>query len=290
MAKTRLIPAGGTAGQVLSKVDGDDYDVQWAASGGGGSSGMLFELDTTVTTDLNSSTDVEGEAGATAGAPVGTLTVTGDVASDWMPSQKVLTLTTDGTFYGLLARRLLCGTLPAAGYILDIGLGGVTGGATNFGLILIGYQPGGAADEPTGLGIYIGDGSSDATIMAIGDDGSGAPHTPTYVAAGAVFDVGTPTALTGGPWRLIVEFRKVDAASPAQWTIRGVTYVGNGAVRSAIRSGEDYPDGGFSTPVTLDGFTPSRIALGGWNQGVAAALSFAVSHLRIYSLGSPVPA
>lgn len=35
MAKTRLIPPGGSTGQVLSKVDGDAYDVEWTTPGGG---------------------------------------------------------------------------------------------------------------------------------------------------------------------------------------------------------------------------------------------------------------
>ena len=42
------VPAGGTAGQVLSKIDGTDYNTQWVASGGGGGS-------TTTTTALGSS-------------------------------------------------------------------------------------------------------------------------------------------------------------------------------------------------------------------------------------------
>jgi len=35
----RGLPTGGTTGQVLSKIDGTDYNVQWATSGGGGGSG-----------------------------------------------------------------------------------------------------------------------------------------------------------------------------------------------------------------------------------------------------------
>jgi hypothetical protein len=34
-----VVPAGGTTGQVLEKVDGTDYNVQWATSSGGGSPG-----------------------------------------------------------------------------------------------------------------------------------------------------------------------------------------------------------------------------------------------------------
>jgi hypothetical protein len=35
MALTRLIPPGGTTGQVLSKVDGDAYNVEWETPGAG---------------------------------------------------------------------------------------------------------------------------------------------------------------------------------------------------------------------------------------------------------------
>lgn len=38
------IPAGGTAGQVLSKVDGTDYNIGWATPSGGGSSGHTLTL------------------------------------------------------------------------------------------------------------------------------------------------------------------------------------------------------------------------------------------------------
>ena len=36
---TRLIPSGGSTGQVLSKTSGTDYATQWVNAGGGGSSG-----------------------------------------------------------------------------------------------------------------------------------------------------------------------------------------------------------------------------------------------------------
>lgn len=35
MARSRIIPEGGTSGQVLSKASNDDHDVEWAASGSG---------------------------------------------------------------------------------------------------------------------------------------------------------------------------------------------------------------------------------------------------------------
>ena len=41
---SRLLIAGGTAGQVLEKVDGTDYNVQWATPSGGGGGGALNDL------------------------------------------------------------------------------------------------------------------------------------------------------------------------------------------------------------------------------------------------------
>ena len=46
------LPTAGTAGQVLSKIDGDDYNVEWSAGGGGGGASVIDDLtdvDTTTT-------------------------------------------------------------------------------------------------------------------------------------------------------------------------------------------------------------------------------------------------
>lgn len=37
----RLLPSGGTAGHVLTKTTGADYDASWAAPSGGGGSGQI---------------------------------------------------------------------------------------------------------------------------------------------------------------------------------------------------------------------------------------------------------
>lgn len=252
--------------------------------------GALFELDTTVTTGLQASTDVEGEYGAGAGAPAGTLSVAANVAADWNADEKVLVLSTSADFQGLLARRVLCGDLPAEGYILDVGVAGVTGGSVGHALILVGYQPGAAADEPTGLGLYFSEAASAPAIMAIGDAGTGAPHTPTAVANGPTWGSYYPTAMTLGPYRVVVEFRKTNGATPtARWSMRIRTW-GRDAVSCGLASGVEYPDSGFSTPIALDGFSPTRIAVGCWNQSIAAAGAFKISHLRVYPLGALLPA
>lgn len=36
------VPSGGTAGQVLSKVDSSDYNTHWVAAGGGGTGNSYF--------------------------------------------------------------------------------------------------------------------------------------------------------------------------------------------------------------------------------------------------------
>ena len=38
------VPTGGTAGQVLSKIDGADYNTQWVTGGGGGGSGITQSI------------------------------------------------------------------------------------------------------------------------------------------------------------------------------------------------------------------------------------------------------
>jgi len=39
-----FLPPGGTAGQVLAKIDGVDYNTTWQASGGGGGSALFTEV------------------------------------------------------------------------------------------------------------------------------------------------------------------------------------------------------------------------------------------------------
>jgi len=45
------IPAGGTTGQVLKKIDGTDYNTEWDDVGGGGALDDLTDVDTTGVTD-----------------------------------------------------------------------------------------------------------------------------------------------------------------------------------------------------------------------------------------------
>lgn len=50
------VPVGGTAGQVLAKIDGTDYNTEWAAPAGGGGAGQLvhsYVLDETTAIDTN---------------------------------------------------------------------------------------------------------------------------------------------------------------------------------------------------------------------------------------------
>lgn len=52
----KTLPAGGTAGQVLEKIDGTDYNVQWATPSGGGGASALDDL-----TDVVISSPSNGE-------------------------------------------------------------------------------------------------------------------------------------------------------------------------------------------------------------------------------------
>lgn len=58
MFNLRGIPAGGLAGQVLQKVTGDDYDVEWRTGGGGGGGGAVDSVNGMVGNVVLDATDV----------------------------------------------------------------------------------------------------------------------------------------------------------------------------------------------------------------------------------------
>jgi len=58
------VPAGGTAGQVLAKIDGDDYNTQWVDQTGGGGSGSSGTSGTSGAAGASGSSGTSGAAGA----------------------------------------------------------------------------------------------------------------------------------------------------------------------------------------------------------------------------------
>lgn len=60
------VPVGGTAGQVLAKIDGTDYNTHWVAQSGGGSGGVL----PLVTGELPGPVFMNDGAGQTIGVPI----------------------------------------------------------------------------------------------------------------------------------------------------------------------------------------------------------------------------
>lgn len=88
MAKTRLIPTGGSTGQVLAKVNASAYDVQWVTGGGGSG---IDELSGDVTAGPGSGlqvatvTQIQGRAVLNAGPAGGDVLTWNNGASRWEP-------------------------------------------------------------------------------------------------------------------------------------------------------------------------------------------------------------
>lgn len=254
----------------------------------GGSSGLLFEAVTTSTASVAPTTEAQGESAAGGAPPAGTLTPTGGVAATWMPSIELLEFSTDGAFEGVQLRRILTGTLPEDGYVVDVGIGYLATDPNAYGVIMFGYEQN-AGTAFTGLGLYMRDGATNCDLMAVGDDGSGAPYTPTAVVATMGFN-NTLNDWTYGPVRVVLEFRKLDGVSPTQWAVRILTISRSGGAYMTCLSQVAYPEASFGTPIVLNGWAPDRIGVGFWNTAGAQVCTMRLSHLRVYSLGSAVPA
>lgn len=149
------VPAGGTAGQVLSKIDGTDYNTQWVNQSGGSPGGSSGQL------QYNNAGAFGGTAAIVYAASGTHLNVTTQSVSD-----------------------IACGVTLAASHAADIYRVRTSGGndavriysngSNGFALWLSGYQTGG-----TGRG---------ATLRA--DPNNGRIYLTTDIAAGAQFDDG----------------------------------------------------------------------------------------------------
>lgn len=259
-----------------------------AASGGGGS-GLLFELDTTSATDIETTTEVQGKTAPSGTAFAGTVTPTGNVAAPWDSATKVLQITTSGAMVGLGLRRVLCGTLPTAGFIVDVGIGDLDV-LTNTRLVIALYEQR-AGTNGRGIGIGIQSGMAQLDVIGFADDGADAPAVNTSPIAFMSADswATAPGTFDRGPSRAILEFRKVDASSPEVWTMRATLIGPSGSITSQTYSGIAYPATGWSTSLDLAGATMDRIGIGAWCTSAEGG-DMSISHLRIYSLGSSVPA
>lgn len=249
--------------------------------------GLLFELDTTVTTDVASTTEAQGNSGpAVYTAPAGTLTPTGNIAATWMASTKLIKFVANASQTGILVRRILAGTLPTGGFILDYGIGNLISNTNSYGVVMIGFQQN-AGTSFTGLGLRVLDSATNLDLFAVGDDGIQATDTPVQVTATNFNQV--PNDWTFGPIRVVVEFRKLDNVTPTQWALRVAVFSRSSGINSDIWSRVAYPESGYSVPLTgFDGWTPDRVGVGIWNSGAASAAEFHLSHLKIWSLGTNV--
>jgi hypothetical protein len=249
--------------------------------------GLLFDLDTTVATDVSSTTEVQGKGLPGGSVYNGTITVAGNIAAPWDSATKLLQLTTSAAMYGIGLHQVECGSLPAEGFILDVGIGNLDVLLNTYLVIAFYEQRTGVNGRGVGIGIQNALGQ--LNMIGFADDGTDSPaiNTSPLTFMSADSWGGAPANFNRGPARAIMEFRKVDASSPERWTLR-VTLISIGGVTSQTYSGIAYPATGWSTSLDLAGATMDRVGIGAWatsNEGG----DMSISHLRIYSLGSVVP-
>lgn len=273
----------------VGKTDGSTVgSLREAVDALGAAPGLLFEIDTTVTSGLSATTEVQGKQSPGGPAFAGTITPAGDVSSPWDSATKLLQLTTSGAMVGIGLRRVLCGTLPTAGFIVDVGIGDLDALTSTYLVIALYEQR--AGTDARGIGIGIQNGLTQLNVIGFGDDGTDSPAintSPLNITSADSWPSG-PAAFDRGPARAILEFRKVDASSPERWTLR-VTLISIGGVTSQTYSGIAYPATGWSTSLDLAGATMSRIGIGAWCTAAEGG-AMSISHLRIYELGSALPA
>lgn len=251
--------------------------------------GALFTIDTTVATDLSSTTEVQGKDSPGGGAFAGTVTVAGNTAAPWDSATKMITVTTSGGMTGLGLRQVECGTLPTAGFIVDVGIGDLDALVTTALVIALYEQRTGT--EARGIGIALFEGTSSVNLIGFADDGIDSPAintSPMNVNAAESWP-STLSNFNRGPKRAILEFRKVDASNPERWTLRATLYGTAGGVTSQTYSGIAYPSTSWSTSVDLAGASMTRVGIGAWCTAAEGG-DMSISHLRIYPLGSTVPA
>jgi hypothetical protein len=212
------------------------------------------------------------------------------VASPWNSDEKLLRLTTSGAMVGLGLRRVASSlVLPTAGFIVDVGIGGLDSGLLNTQLVIALYEQRAGADA-RGLGIGLTPGAAQLGMIGFADDGVDAPAINTSPLTWMAAD-SWPASLANfdrGPHRAAIEFRKTDASDPERWTMRVTLYGTAGGITSQVYSGATYPATGWSTSLDLAGATMDRLGVGAWCTSAEGG-TLDISHLRIYELGSAIP-
>lgn len=278
---------GGSPGHLWIQTGVDAGDAKWRRID---APGLRFELDTTDAdaTDLSATTEVQGKTTPGGSAFAGTVTVAGNIAAPWDSDTKMLTVTTSALMTGLGLRQVECGDLPSDGFIVDVGLGDLDGSLVSTMLVIAMYEQR-AGTNGRGVGIGIQQGSAQLNVVGFADDGADSPAVNTSPVTFMSADSwpSAPSTFNRGPWRAIIEVRKVDASSPERWTMR-VTCIGIGGVTSQTYSGIAYPATGWSTSLDLAGASMTRVGIGAWCTAAEGG-DMSISHLRIYELGSAIP-
>lgn len=279
--------AGGTPGYLWIQTGVDAGDAKWRRID---APGLLLELDTTSTAQIETTTEVQGKTGPSGSAFAGTVTPTANVASLWDSATKVITLTTSGSMEGFGLRRVFpTANLPGAGFIVDLGIADLGAFLTTRLVLALYEQRAGTNGRGIALSFLYNDPA--LYVTGFGDDGIDSPAVNTSPLAFDAVTGGWANALVDfgkGPARVIAEFRKVDGSSPERWTLRVRLEGHAGAVQSHCYSGISAPASAWSTALDVAGATLDRIAIGAWCTSAEGG-DLAISHLRVYELGSAIP-
>ncbi len=214
------VPAGGTTGQVLAKIDGTDYNTQWVSGGGGGATDLSIANRGASTLDIASST------GNDATVPAATTSLTGlMVAAD---KTKL-----DGIGAGANVTSVAGKTGVVTLVKADVGLGNVdnTSDANKPVSTLQATAIAAKQDITTLLTAYVGLSATSGTIEKTGANSVG---VYTVTAAGkALIDDADATAqrstLGLGSLAVLSSVANANMANMATATFKGRTSAGSGS-------------------------------------------------------------
>jgi len=202
-------------------------DATWALTG---ASPVLFTLDTTGTTQLGTPSFFRA-TGDLPASPTGAV-VLSSVASASMAGRSAIRMA--GTINGGWAVEVLHGiTLPAEGYILDVEIAGIGAWISGVLPLMNTYSPGG---QVTPRGIMFGQRLSASNLFSYMLSLATTVYTrPVALTQGFSSSTAAPTAalFQRSSFRYVVEVRRKDAQTPAQWTMRVTVYSDGSMVSSA---------------------------------------------------------
>lgn len=244
---------------------------------------ILFELDVTATTDLAATPSWFRNDTDAPATPTGTTTVTNvtDVAlPDASPTAQILRLDGVGVQGGFLHEVLVPVALPNEGYIIEVDIADLDD-TQYWGLIGLQYEDydeGGTLLTPRGLFLALREGAANNTLYSTelaSTDYTRQVSVADFSNSGSSY---TDTGAQNGGWRHVIEVRRNQAQTPAQWMIRDTAYGADGSVVSSVLSGV------VNAVTELAGATLTKVGVGVYVNAGASAVSIDIRRLTIRRL------